>query len=714
MAALQSIRSKGPLLVIVIGLALFAFIAGDAWKVIAPHQSQTVGEVNGETLNAQDYQSMVEEFSEALKVANGSSNFTEAENNQIKDQVWTNYLNEKLIGKQAEKLGLTVTTEEVQYLLDEGTYSLLQNTPFVNATTGAFDKDMMNMFLANYTQMTANPTAYTSDMISYYQQIYTYWNFIQKNMAKSRLMEKYQYLITKSLLSNPVEAENYYNSRNKQSDMLLAGVPYSAVSDDDYKVIMGDVESYLKEHKEEFFQEEETRDIRYIDVQVTASQEDRDALENEMMEYTQQLRDGQSDYAAFIRQTGSSVPFTDLYYTVSGLPTDVQSRLDSVAVNDVFGPYYNAADNTLTSFRTLAKTNMPDSVQFRQIQVTGETQARVTELSDSIYQAIKGGADFAEVAALYGQTGEPQWISSLNYQGASIDGDNVRYIDAITTSPKGELVSLPLSQATIILQVTDQADKQDKYKVAVVKRDIEFSKDTYNKAYNDFSEFVAANGTLDKMVENAEEAGYRLYTSSGIYASNHNIGSIQGSHDALKWAFSAKEGEASSLYECGESDRLMMVGLEKINKKGYRSAKDIQDEVYSTILNAKKADKLVADINAAGGGLDAVSKIAGAETDTIKRVNFAAATYVSKMLSSEPKLSAWASVGEAGQVSAPIKGQGGVYVLKTLNSNMAESTYDEKQEMENLTNTYSSIVANQFLSDLYLKAGVKDTRYLYF
>lgn len=98
--------------------------------------------------------------------------------------------------------------------------------------------------------------------------------------------------------------------------------------------------------------------------------------------------------------------------------------MDSVKVGGVYGPYYNASDNTINSFKKLASAAMPDSIQYRQIQVVAEDAAKTKTLADSIYTAIKGGADFAEIAKKYGQTGEATWISSANYEGAQVDGDN--------------------------------------------------------------------------------------------------------------------------------------------------------------------------------------------------------------------------------------------------------------------------------------------------
>ena len=355
---------------------------------------------------------------------------------------------------------------------------------------------------------------------------------------------------------------------------------------------------------------------------------------------------------------------------------------------------------------------MADSIQFRQIQVTGDTQARAQELADSIFTAIKGGAQFADIAQRYGQTGEPVWITSANYEGAQVDGDNLRYINAIITTPQNQLTNLNLTQANVILEVVAKKNVQPKYKVAVVKRPIEFSKETYNKAYNNFSEFVAANSTYEKMVANAEDAGFRLYTQGEVQNSDHTIGSIRNTKDALKWVFEAKAGDASGLYECGESDRLMQVGVARINKVGYRPLALVQDEIKRELIREKKGEQLLA--KAAGASLDQLKAMDEAVSDSVKRVSFSSPAYVAAVGGSEYVFSADALVGKQGVASAPLKGNYAVYVLQPYAQNKTNDTYDASVEKLSLQNNKVTIARQQFGNDLYLKANVKDTRYLWF
>lgn len=712
MATLQNIRSKGPLLVIVIGLALFAFIAGDAWKVLQPHQSQDVGEVDGETISAQDYQAMVEEYTEVVKILNNGASLSDEENNRLKDEVWQRYVNNKLIENEAKKMGLTVSKAEIQSIIDEGTHYMLQRTPFTNPQNGTFDKDMLKKFLVDYSKL--NRAQMPAQYLDQYDAMYKFWSFIEKSLFQARLQEKYMALITKSLFSNPVEAQDAFDAKVNQKDLLLAAVPYSSIADSAVTLTDADLKAAYDKKKEQFKQFVETRDIRYIDVQVTASAEDKAALQKEMEEYTEQLIANPADYTTFVRSTGSETPYVDLFYTTRALPVDVAARLDSVAVGEVFGPYYNVADNTMNSFKKLAKASMPDSIQYRQIQVFAQDAAKTKVLADSIYTALKGGADFAEIAKKYGQTGEPTWISSAAYEGAQIDGDNLKYVSTIVNLGKNELANLALAQANVILQVMDRKAVKDKYKVAVVKRPVEFSKETYSKAYNDFSQFIAANNTLEKMMANAENAGYRLYPKNDLYSSEHGVGGIRASKDALKWAFEAKVGEVSGLYECGESDRMLVVGLAAIHPEGYRPLSAVKNELRDQVLRDKKAEKIMADMKAANASsFDQYKALANAVTDSVKHVTFAAPAYVQALRSSEPLVSAYASVAKVGELSAPIKGNAGVFVLQPYAEEKMNETFDQKTEETSLENMHARMAA-QFMNDLYLNANVKDTRYLFF
>lgn len=711
MATLQSIRSKGPLLVIVIGLALFAFIAGDAWKVLQPHQGrQDVGEVNGEKLSAQEYQKMVDEFSEVIKLTNGLNSLNEDQLTNVKDQVWNTYVTNQLIAGEAEKLGLTVTDKELQAVIDAGTNPLLMQTPFRNPQTGAFDKDMLKKFLVEYANLGSSqmPAQY----VEYYQKLGNFWTFVEKTLRQSLLASKYQNLIAKSLISNPVAAEDAFKGRTEQSDLLLAGVPYASISDSTITVSDEEIKNLYNERKESYKQPVETRDIQYIDVHVVPSAEDRGAVLKEVTEFTDQLDKTTTDYASFVRSTGSTVNYTGVAINKTSLPQDVAARLDSASVNEVYGPYYNAGDDSYNTFKILAKTTAPDSIQFRQIQVMADTEARRTELADSIFNAIKGGADFAEVAKAYGQTGEATWVNAMSWEGAALDADNLKYIQTLINQPVNELKNLKVGQANLILQVMSKKAMKPKYDVAVIKCPVEFSKETYNDAYNKFSQFVAQNTTLEDMKKNAEEAGYTVIPRSDFTSDAHYVGNIHSTQEALRWIFNAKAGEVSPLYECGDNDHMIMVGVEAINKKGYVNINKVANMLRNEIIRNKKAEQLMGQMKDFNS-LAQIKEMKDAVSDSVKHVTFNAPAYISVTHASEPAISAYASKTDVEKVSAPIKGNAGVYMIQVYAKDKGSEEFDAKKE-ESALSSMSSAYANQCISELREKGKVTDQRYLYF
>jgi len=713
MATLQKIRSKGPLLVIIIGLALFAFVAGDAWKALQPHTGkQDVGEINGEKISAQDYQNLVDEYTEVYKFSRQTNAVSDAELTQIKDEVWNTLVSSKIIEKAAAELGLKVTDAEMKAILATGSHPLLQQTPFQNPQTGTFDVDMLKKFLNEIATMDMSqlPQQYAE----YYLSMNNYWNFIEKTLRQSLLMEKYQALISNSMISNPVAAKESYNSASSSMNLLVAAIPYTAVADSTVSVSTNDIKELYNEKKEMYKQYAETRDIKYIDVLVSASQEDRNQLENEVAEYAQQLAAADIELAPFIRSTGSTVLYSEVPVKSSAYPRDIANKLDTAKIGVVSAPYYNRADDSFNAFKVIAKVNEPDSVQYRLIQVVAADEAATNTLADSIYTAIKGGADFAELAKKYGQEGQSMWISGAQYEGAPVEAENATLINTLNNMSKNELKNLDLGQVNLVLQVLDRKAMTDKYQVAIVKRPVDFSKETYNKAYNNFSQFVAANKTLADLEANAEENGYRLLERKNFMSNEHNVSNIAGTREALKWVFEAEEGEVSPLYECGENNHMLVVAVTSINEAGYPSIDKVQNELRAEVLRNKKAEKLMAELKNVKSINDAKA-IANVVTDTIKHVTFSAPTYVSITRGSEPVLGAYAANAELNKLSAPIKGNAGVYVMQVISKedNAQGGKFDAETEEDKL-NAVAARAATRFMNDLYMGANVVDERYLFF
>lgn len=715
MATLQSIRKHGAALVIVIGIALFAFIAGDAAKVLQPGQnSQNVGEINGTKIEAQTFQQLVEEYTQAINFVRGTNSLTEAENAQIKDEVWNTLVTNTLIGEEAEKLGLTVTTAELQTVINEGTDPLLAQSAFRNQTTGKFERDVLMKFLADYANM--DPEVMPAEYVDYYHQLYNYWKFIENNLISNLLMQKYETLIVESQFSNPVAAEYNFNARNNHAEVAYAVVPFSSVADSLVKVSSSDIKVLYNAKKELYKQPAETRAIKYIDVAVKPSQADRNELLAEVNEYASQLATT-DEVAALVRLANSEVAYSAVPVTSKAFPEDVVARIDSVKGDEVYGPYYNAADDSYNTFRILSKAQLPDSVQYRQIQVADADANRAAELTDSIYGALtakKGAAKFADLAEKYGQTANPVWIATANFEGAAIDGDNATYLNTLFGMKKGELKKLNIGGGHLIIEVVDTKNPVEKYNAAVIKRTSYFSNETYAEAYNKLSAFVASNQTLEDMEANAEEAGFRLYPINALSNAAHTIGGVQGTREALRWVFGAKEGEVSQIFEAGENDHLVVVAVADIHKAGYRPVEDMTEMFRIQALKDKKADKILADANKVTT-MDEARALSGAQSGTLPRVSFSSPAYVSQSGSSEAAVSGAVAGLEEGEFSAPIKGNNGIYFLQVVKKNTGVAKFNAETEQSTLEAAATrNINGNTILNELYRKGNVEDNRYRFF
>ena len=715
MAALGKIRSKGAILVIVIGLGLFAFIAEELVRSCESTRNQSrqqIGEVLGEKLDANEYQKLVDEYVDMYKFTQGRDNLTDAELNQVKDAVWNSFVQNTIIADEAEKVGLTVTDAELQTVLSDGTNQMLLQTPFVNQQTGRFDVNTLKKFLAEYEKaLTDNP-----QLAEQYKPLYNYWSFIEKTLRQELLLEKYQALLGNCLLANPVSAEMYFNDNNEESQILLATVPYASINDNDVEVTDADLQAKYNEIKSTFIQTEETRNIKYVAYTVKASADDRKAIDKQIAEASAELSTA-DDLSAVVRKVQSSVPYIGVPRTKNAFPKDIADRLDSVAVGQTTAPREYKRDNTINVMRLFSKQMLPDSIEFRGIHVAEEDIAATRELADSIYTALKGGANFEEIAKRHGQTGEKSWLVSDMYEKAgSMDKDNRNYINRINNTPVGEIVNLEMATGNLIFQVTDRRNLVQKYDVAVIKKTIDFSKETYSAAYNKFSQFVSENTTADAIEKAAEGKGYKVQERKNLSNTAHYIGNIHGTREALKWAFEAKPGDVSPLYECGDNDCLLVVVLNGVNKRGVLTLDnaDVKEYVHTQALNDKKAEKIIAE-NLNGVKTIDEAKAKGARIDTLKQVTFGAAVSVPATRSSEPALSgAVAATAKGAFSAAPVKGYGGVYLFSVIDKTKRENaTYDEKECEEKLQQRYMQR-AGSYMRDLYLKADVVDNRYLFF
>lgn len=719
MTALGKIRSKGILLIIIIGLGLFAFIAEEAFRScngIKGQNSQQIGEVLGEKIYVQDFQKLLEEYQDAMKLTMRTDNLSEDQLNQLKDQVWQQLVSERVMKEDCKKLGLTVTEDELQNVLNDGTNQLLTQTPFVNQQTGRFDVSILKQFIDAYRKAEASNNSQQLDQM---RPAYNYWLFVEKNLRTQLLAQKYQSLLANCVLSNKVEAKMAFNEENEEAQIQLASIAYNTIKDADIKVTDEELKAKYEELKPAFRQQQETRDVKMVDVQVKASATDRAQLQKDMAGYQKQLA-AAADPTQVVSKSGSMIQYIGL--PVSGKAfqqyPDIASKIDSMAVGTT-GVVENTKDNTYNIVRILSRTELPDSVEFRQIQVGGKTLEAARASADSIQKAFAAGGDFQAIAKRYGQDSTTTWFTGAMYEQAStMSQDNRAYIEALLNGAVGSTQNIELTQGNVVIQVLNRKAMKSKAVAAVIKKEIRFSDNTYSKAYNRFSQFVTqSQASLADLQKHATKFGYTVQDLNDFATSSHTVGNVGGSgiRDAIKWIFEAKEGQVSQLFEAGkENDHLLVLCMTKIHPQGYRPWDDAQvkEILKREVIRDKKAEMIMAKLK--GVNSIAAAQAKGAKVSTVNQITFAAPAFIQATGAAEPALSgAVAATAQGKFCSAPVKGNAGVYVFQVVKKQMRPAKYNEEQQIQMCRQRAMQYMGN-FMQDLVFGAGVVDNRYLFF
>ena len=708
MATLEKIRSKAGLLVLVVGVALFAFIIGDflnSGSTYFRQSQEKIAEVDGVVIKIQEFQNRVDEMNEMYKMQTGSTSLPEEYQTQIRQSVFDGMVQEIVLNEATSDLGLTVSPEELFDMVQGENISpmIQQMQMFVNPQTGAFDKAALLNFLK--TIDTENIASYPADQQAQLLQARQFWMFWEKNIKRQRLEQKYTTLLSKAVSANKLDAKDAFDASAVSSDMVYAMQSYSTIPDSTIQVSKSEIEKLYNQRKE-LFKQKESKVIKYISVDIRPSQEDYDNASAEIEALKKEL--ATTTRVADLVAENSEIPYVDAFFSENALDPEMKQFVKTAAVGDIYGPVFE--NDKYRMFKLVDKTVAPDSVNVSHIMLanTGD-EAAVQAKADSLLTVLKDGGDFAALAKEFSvdqaaeRGGELGWFT----EATALRGVNEDFKNTVFSTAVNGYAIVKSAYGTHIVKVTDKTANVDKYKVADIDMTVSPSTKTYGNIYNELNQFISKNRDIDKLDDAAKEAGYNLLSNVTVTTNDQVLGTIRNSRPVIRWAFQNGKGSISEIFEC--DNKFVIAAVQGTLPEGYCSLESVTPMLRSELVAQKKGEQISQALAAKNlTSVDAYAQAMGASVDSVKFVSFSTRRIAG--IGVEPKLNAMVSLAQKGQVSAPVAGNNGVYVFDVYAQNKESKTYDEAAEMKALDASNMYRFSIQAIQSLVNKADVEDNR----
>ncbi len=704
MAVLEKIRSKGVLLIGAVGLALLAFIVGDFLNSGSSYfnkSKETVAKIVGEDINIKDYTASIDQMTEVYKIETGKSELNEEMMTQLRTSVWESMVNEKILNAEAKKLGLAVSKEELSdRCIGNNIHPLIQQRRTFAGENGQFSRPLLVQFLNSLEQAPAN-----EEMKQQLAKAKSYWMFWEKTVKNSILQEKYTALISKAVVANSLDAKMSYQDRKTSVDVAYVVQPYYTVSDSAVSVSKSEIKDRYNKQKEQYKQDANCS-VNYVAFEIKPLKDDYKEAEAWINKLSAEFKT--TDDVVGLVNSNSDVMYNGQNYSLATVPANLKAFAFSGKTGDIVGPMF--ANETYTMARIMQSGIMQsDSVKLRHIFLVEKDAAK----ADSLVAAIRAGGDFAAMAKQYSavkQTaangGEIGWIQE------GVPGMDKEMSAAAFSKATNEVFTLKNPQGVQIMQVMEKTPARSKVKLAILERKVVASSKSQSRIYNDAKQF-AVDLTADKFDAKAKEKGYIVHPANEFLKVSDKISDIAQSRKVVQWAFKGDKGDVSDVFECGST--LVVATITDVNEKGYRSIEKLNEQLKAEIIKDKKAELMIKNLTAQLAKTPTLEGLAGSMGDSLKvatGVNFAA--YQFGLAGMEPAVIGKSSVIALNKVSAPIKGNAGVFVIRTSNKQVNPQPFNAQMEKMQLNGRMSYALPYMIIQDLKDKADIVDNRINFF
>lgn len=694
MALIGEIRSRGWILVVLIGLAMLGFIFMDMFsgdRSILSGRGLEIGEVNGETIDQRTF----EQAYAALYTGNAG------DANQQRAQLWNYVVEDELVREEAREAGFAVPEEERTDLMYGTSLSPIIQQRFRDPQTGQVNREVLNSFR----DAEANSTLYDPDVVD--PQRARFWAFQQREINKQRLQDKMSAALAKAMYTPDWMAEEIGKGQNTRVDMAFVKVPYAAIDDARVSLEDADFAAYMSEEGHNFRRAEEGRSVAYVAFPVAATAADTAALFADLEGYKAEWGTATND-TTFVNRKRGAFPAT--YFATDDLPEAVRDA----EVGTIVGPYVDNGQVYIT--KVVDRKAIPDSVRSRHILLPAEQ--RSVPLMDSLQRLIEDGTNTFEELARQFST-DPGSGAKGGDLGYAAPGQMVpSFNDMIFfQAEEGELNRVQSQFGIHLIEVLDKkyVDDTQGTRTAAISKPIRPSAETQKAVRKRAASFAQTNRTAAAL-EQAAEADPDLEYVDGIVVGPNDfvigaLGSGTSSREITKYAFDPRDGEVSPLVYSYKAPnefydgRYVVAAVTGEIAAGIPSWQSIRGQIENQVRNRKKA-ALVAE---AGGGLQAIADRYGVEPDTARAVNFDA-SFVPQ-LGAEPEVLAKAFSSEVNEVSEPIAGNGGIYVVEPLvRTDAGDATGNVAGIRQRNSTKVGSSVRNRLGFALRESAEVEDNR----
>ena len=658
MATLQKIRNRaGIAIAIFIGLALAAFILGDLFKSsssIMRGKQMELAEIDGKTVTYPDYQAKVSELEEIYKMNSGKTALDQQTSEQIREQTWQSMVRNLTMKDIYESLGIGVSSSELFDLVQgKNPHPIIQSI-FRDPKTGSINRSALIQFL-KYQQ--TNSTG----------KEHNYWLFIENQIVEEQCFSKYNNLLAKGIYVTNDEAKNDLKGRNHQANIQFVGKPFSSIADSEVKITDAELKEYYDKNQEQFKQEN-SRSIEYVSFPVEPSKLDEDKLIKWITDIKAEFATVE-DPAAFVN-INSDTPFDPTYFKQGELSPELGGFAFSGKVGDIYGPYKDGKNWKLAKIQRFEE--LPDSVEARHIliKVTSQPELeRATATIDSIKNLILvRGQKFEDIArAKSDDTGSANNGGNLGWMRR---GMMVKpFEDAAFFGKVNDLQIVKTQYGIHLLQVTNRGKLAPNVQLAIINRTIEPSSQTYQAIYTTASKF--ASGNQDSKKFNAAIVAQGLNKRVATVGENDkSIPGLENSRVLIRAAYKAKTGslilsnEGTPIFELGNQFVIAVMTGEQ--EKGIASLNYVKSRVEQEVKKQKKAQQLIEKMTGKTD-LNQLASELSVKVGEAQNINFDSSSIPG--VGFEPAVAGAATALEANQVSKPVAGYNGVYVVKVISVN---------------------------------------------